>query len=562
MPHPLTFDGRAANRPAKQLLETPMSLPKQLPTARAAAAVAATAFLAACSTPNPISQDSVEQAQIENYPAAPSVVIYPTDSQLRCVGDKLREAGIQPIVVGHAVADSTGKVNGDVALMTRRSLSVVASRGNNVMITNMGYGNSAKPEMPSVEELLMRQDPTRAGRMIKPDILFTGGVKAVSQAFMSLQKTAGLTARDVDAGRASTVGVDLATLSFQFKDFNSGIDAQSPTIEIRASYQNMSRADEFGVFATGSLNGKTRSAGIRFGRTVAINQIADDAVQTAVDKGVADAFAQRYSLDLTTCPAHPADVPPQASHGERLPTINELPTLYRKLDLAERIRWFQAVLEARGYAPGAPDGKLGPRTSQALSRAAADVGLPPAGQPTEALYYALATQMLARGQDPRQPPPPVGPQGIHVQLQQPNASYWTGTLLRSTVVVPLAGHLRCWWLRPDGGALSLFPILAGRPNFVTANAPVVLPDPNASGSHPRVRLTQAGSHELWCGQARRDITDRLPAQLRPGAAGQGFDTSALLRAGFMQAAGVDFIAEGSVRFGVVEPTPQQQAARQ
>lgn len=541
-----------------------MSMPKRLPGTPVATAVfaAATAMLAACSTLKPIPQPRVERAQIENQPAAPAIVIYPMDSVLRCVGDKLRDARIQPIVMGHAVADSSGKVNANLSLMTRRSLSVVASRGSGVSVTDMGFGASARPELPGVEEKLMLMDPSRASRMIKPDLLIAGGTKGVTQAFLSLQKTAGLSARDVDAGHAGTVGVDLATLSFAFKDYQSGIDAPAPTIEIRASYQNLSRADEFGVFATGSLNGKTHSAGLRFGRTVAINQIAEDALQTAVDKGVVDLLAQRYSLDLSDCPAHPAEVNLQRPPNERLPAVNDLPELYRKLEPVERVRWFQAVLEARGYAPGVQDGKLGPRTREALSRAAADVGLPRVGQPTQALYYSLATQMLARGHDPRQAPPATTAQRIHVQLQQPNAAYWTGTLLRSTVMVPQAGHLHCWLLPPDGGALSLFPILAGRPNFATANAPVVLPDANASGAHPRVRLTQAGSHELWCGQARRDLGDRLPPPLRPGATGQGFDSSAALRAAFLQAAGVEFIAEGSVRFGVVEPTAQQQAARQ
>lgn len=516
------------------------------------------ALLAGCSL-NPTKPAKIIDAQVEHLPPPLQPVFGPQDHALACLGDILAAQKIQPLVIGYpAVTDTSGKVGVDFVAVVRSELGKITTRGNNLGMTAMGFGPSAKPELPSVEERLVQRDPSRAARMVQPDVLITGGTVSVSNAFLSLQNSGGLSGRDLSLSGSSTSTVDLVSLSFGLKAADTGLDI-GRTIDTRVSYQLLSNSKEVGVFAQAKLDGRSLSAGLRFGRTVAVSQIAEDAIRVGVADAILRLLAARFSVDLdSTCPTHvvvPDDKLPKA---EQLPTANELPAIYRAMTSKERVSWFQSRLAARGYAPGEADGQFGPRTRLALVRVAQDSNLPPTGQVTDALFYVLAMRDLAFGRDPRKALPAqaqaTAPQRITVQLNQPNAPYATGVYLRASVVVPQAGYTHCWLVSPDG-PLSLYPVLQGRGNYATAAQPVVLPDPNATGPHPRVRLTTPGAHELWCGEARSNIAQRLPAELRPGGQGQGYATVPAIRDAFVKAAGTDWIAEGSAQFNVFEPQP-------
>ena len=519
------------------------------------------AILAGCAA-KPVEQAKLNAAVQEHRPESPQPAFSDMDHALSCLGDRLREQTIQPLLIGYsAVADTTGKTGVDFAALMRSALSKVAARGNNISITAMAMGTTGKLEVPSVEERVINRDMQgNPGMLARPDWIISGGSVSVTSAFLSLQKSAGLSARDLDLAASSTSTVDLVSLSFGVKWAESGVDLPIPTVDIRVSYQMLSNASEAGVFAQARLDKRPLAAGLRFGHTVAVSQIPEDAIRAGMSTAVIQILSSRYAVGMVTCPS--SDLTPDANlpKAERLPSPQELPKLWAAMSATERITWMQGRLAAAGYAPGEADGKLGPRTRDALVRAAQDLRLPPTGQITDALYYQMATRELAMGRDPRKPVSAQGsiaaaPARIHVQVQQPNAAYIVGVLLRASVVAPQAGFMNCWLVTPDG-PMSLFPILAARSNFTTANSPVLLPDNNIVGPHPIVRLTLPGAHELWCGQARINITQRLPAELRPGNLGHGFSSTSALRQAFAKAAGNDWLAEGSALFKVVEPAPR------
>lgn len=515
-------------------------------------ALAALAALAGCSA-SPVQRAEVWAAQIEHRPPAPVPVYGDADHALYCLGDRLRELKAQPLLIGYsAVADTTGKTGVDLVALLRSELSKVVARGNNLAITAMGFGPSAKPELPSIEERDLLRDPARAARLVRPDWLITGGTVSVTSAFIGLQKSGGLSARDLDLSGSGTTTVDLVSLSFGVKWAESGIDMPMQTADVRVSYQLLSASNEVGVFAQAKADGRKLAAGLRFGRTVAVAQVAEDAIRAGISGVVIQILASRYGVDMSTCPAQTLTPDALLPKAQRLPAPNELPAIWKAMSVTERISWFQGRLATYGYAPGGIDGKLGPRMREALGRAAQDHHLPPSGQGSEALFYVLATRSLAHGHDPRQPLPALAqvPPRIHVTLQQPNAAYAVGVYLRATVVAPQAGYMNCWLVAPEG-AWPLYPILAGRGQFVAANTPVLLPDTNATGPHPRVRVTSPGAHELWCGLARSKLTDRLPADLRPGGQPKDPVSTAALRQAFAKAAGSDWLAEGSAPFEVV-----------
>ena len=515
------------------------------------------ALLAGCAL-TPVKPSVIAGTRMENQPPPPQAVFGPQDQALACLGDLLAAQKIQPLVFGYSsVTDTTGKIGVDFVAVLRSELGKVVTRVPNLAMTAMGFGPSAKPELPSVEERLLQRDPSRAARLIQPDVLITGGSVSVSNAFLSLQDSIGISGRDASFNGSSTATVDLVSLSFGLKSADSGLDI-GRTVDTRVSYQLLSNAKEAGVFAQAKINGRTLGAGLRFGRTVAVSQIAEDAIRIGIaDAAVLRLLAARYSVDIdAACPNHVAVPDDKLPKAEQLPTANELPKIYQAMSHGERVSWFQARLTARGYAPGELDGQLGPRTRQALVRIAQDSNLPPVGQITDALFYVLAMRDLTFGRDPRKPLPAAAasatPQRIAVQLNQPNAPYATGVYLRASVVVPQAGYMHCWLMSPDG-PLSLYPILPGRGNYATAAQPVPLPDPNISGPHPRLRLTTPGAHELWCGEARSDVNQRLPAELRAGGRGQTYTSVAAIRDAFVKAAGTDLIAEGSAQFNVFDP---------
>lgn len=511
---------------------------------------AATALFAGCAA-KPVPAEKIVQLQMEHRPPPPQPLFSDMDHTLACLGDQLREQKIQPLLIGYsAVTDTSGKTGVDFAAVMRSALSKVVARGNNLGITAMGFGPSARPEQASVEERNILRDPASAARLLRPDWLITGGGVSTTTSFVSIQTSGGLSARDLDLARSSTSGVDLVSMSFGVKWADTGVDLPMRTVDVRVSYQLLSSAAEAGVFAQATVNGRPLAAGLRLGRTVAVAQVPEDAVRVGVEWAVLQILSGRYNVDLSACPQHVLTADAQLPKAEQLPAPGALPGLWQAMSASERVQWFQGRLAARGYLAGAADGKLGARTREALTRAAQDAGLPATGQASDALYYVMATRELAFGRDPRKPavPDPAAAQRIHVQLNQPNAPYVAGVYLRATVLAPTAGYMHCWLLGPEGN-VSLFPILASRSNFVSAAGPVLLPDNNPSGAHPRLRLTEPGPHELWCGLSRKPVVDRLPAELRPGQESKA--SSAALREAFVKAAGSSFIADGAAPFTVV-----------
>jgi peptidoglycan hydrolase-like protein with peptidoglycan-binding domain len=81
-------------------------------------------------------------------------------------------------------------------------------------------------------------------------------------------------------------------------------------------------------------------------------------------------------------------------------------------ELTKRVRVAQEQLATRGYDPGNADGRLGPRTREALSRFRTDNGLPdspaiPSGWTSQSVKSASVAKVQAQSAD--QPPPSDSP---------------------------------------------------------------------------------------------------------------------------------------------------------
>jgi hypothetical protein len=169
------------------------------------------------------------------------------------------------------------------------------------------------------------------------------------------------------------------------------------------------------------------------------------------------------------------------------------------------------------------------------------------------LFVALAQYRVAAGEDIRQLAQPRGAaiESVKIALSEPVGPYFTGQRFRAQVVAPQAGWMTCFYSSPDDGTISLYPLIPGRPTFVSARTPLQLPSANEAGAYPVVRLSEAGEHALYCAQTRVDISAKLPAPLRPGADGRQ-TTLASAQTAVRQAAGSDWIADGVAAFNVVQ----------
>lgn len=514
-------------------------------------ALSALGLLGACQT-KPLSPEKITQQVVVQRPPAPEAVVSDMEHCLAWLGDQLREQPIAAQLAGYsAVADTSGKTGVDFALVMRSALLKVVSRGSALSITSMGFGPA------NVENQELGRSLVHLQRLVRADWLITGGTTSVTNAFIAIQTSGGMTSRALDLARAGTAQVDLASLSFALKWAESGIDMPLRSIDVRVSYQATSNATEVGLFAQASINGKKLNSGLRASRTATHNQVTEDAIRFAIEWAVANLLATRFSVDLAACPLGaltPENKLPKAENRLALPSLPELAKFSAGLSAEERIRWYQATLAARGYAPGPVDGKPGTRTREATARAQQDLGLPPTGVATDALFFALARRELAEGRDPRKPREPAAAATaaptarIAVQLSPAEAQLVAGTAMRGTAVPPQAGYLHCWLSTPEA-TMPLYPLAPNRAAFVTARNAVALPGNQAYEGGQQVRLSKAGLHEVWCGQSRKSVVERLPAELRAG--GDKPMPAAAIREAFASAAAADWLAEGAASFNVV-----------
>jgi len=116
-----------------------------------------------------------------------------------------------------------------------------------------------------------------------------------------------------------------------------------------------------------------------------------------------------FLLLLAGCGAGKPPTPPQVAPPEAQAVPR--PALPEKPLTQEQIALVQSILTARGYKPGPADGKMGPRTSRAISGYQRDNGLPIDGTATSTLIRHMQGQ------------PEVAPQVVAVEAAIPSGLY-------------------------------------------------------------------------------------------------------------------------------------------
>lgn len=475
-----------------------------------------------------------------------------TESVLACLGDKLREQRIQPITIGFNVEDTTGKTGVNQGMLAEAALQKIAARGNGIGVSSWGtgpVGPGARLVSPQ-DNWIATMRPRLAETQTPPDWTIQGGVVAAEPTFLQQQDRYGLAARDVDFAKSGTNTVTVADVAYSIKDTRRGIYFPGATVSMRVAYQSVSASLDTGAYVAFRVDGRSSGAGLRFGRSRSVSQSAADILRVGVESAIAFLLADRYHVDLAECASYAAPV--YAIKDKQVARFQELPEQFEAMSESERVSWAQDQLNRQGYDAGSADGVVGPRTRAAIQRYQRDQGMYPDARIGTTLLVQLARTGAGN-------PPVRGTGALNVSLDyRPyNPTYFVGMPLRAAVTVPTAGRLWCYLETPTERA-TIFPVIDGRPNSVSAYAATLLPDNNSSGPHPSITVTEPGPHRIYCAEVGNDIARSLPPGLRAGGNGAGFRSMDEIARIVKVAAGAHWIGDGSVTF-VAQAAPRAPA---
>lgn len=504
----------------------------------------AVAVLGACSS-KPISSAKVDRA-LESSEAqrVPVRVFTNTEHMLRCVGLRLAEAQVPPLLIGFELADSSGKTGTDLNLPFRAGLHKVVSGGANLSITTMGAATQ-RPESRAVGAVSaegqartrMAANPDYA--LAAPDIVFEGGVSSAPAGALYKQRGGGVSGRDVDGGLSRSASVDLAFVHLAVKRFRNGVDVPGAMVSLRVTWQQGSSSVEAGAYVSWTLDGNRSGVGVRVSSSSGFAESPEEALTVGLESALAMLMAQLYGIELATCPAQIAPRRAGQLDGQSEPPApNQVWAMLERMSQTERIRWLQQSLAAQKYDPGPVDGLIGPRTRSAIAAFERDHGLPPGGNAGMQVLVAMARVRLAAGDDPRQPAALASMHPLRITLDRSDGRYAVGQAMRARVVVPRAGHLQCHLVSPSGKPMGLYPLADGRGSHVGAGSPVLLPSYAEGAGAPTVVLNDPGAYSLYCAQTR------LPIAPRPAAPGSLPQLQAELR----RAAGTGWLGDGIASF--------------
>jgi hypothetical protein len=456
-----------------------------------------------------------------------------TDSVLACVGNKLRDGRIAPIIIGYQAQDKSGKVGLDIGTLTRDSLAKIVNRGAAVRVTSTPQSEFSLQHLDFAHRVLLQK---QVGIQLLPDLVIDIAVSSVVANGKTYQNSGGISAQQLDAIFSKSNSVEEIRLSFHLRNYSDGTDVPGGNIAMKMVHQSYGYSAELGVFLQTKIKSKNLATGLRFAKGEEFIEAPEDAVRAGVEVGVTFLIAERYNLNLDNC-GESFTIADQRNYSE----------MYDKFSQQERVQWIQKQLAELGYDPGKINGKNGQKSNGAIQQFERDNKLTPSnGVVNIHLFLALAKSKF-NNQD-----------GIKFILSEQFEPYEINDPFQAHIVVPRAGWLTCYYQAPGRWPVSIFPFYQGRPNYVTANSPLpLLSDIGAKPGHLTLILSEKGEHGLFCIETEGDIATRLPLPLQPGEEAKGF-TLSLIRDKLRTLAGADRIADGATKFNVVMPIKKSQ----
>ena len=172
-------------------------------------------FLQGCAMKQHNGQVVEDAVVIARPDITPMLVWSDMESTLKCLGDGLRKARTQPVLLGYNVSDTTGKTGVDQGLLMHAAMNKIPARANGFAVTSYGSGPSAPNRLTSPQLDLILRDPVALANLRKPDMTMEGGVISVDAAFMSDNKRIGIATRDF-----KTL-TDSASVFLDFRSYSS-----------------------------------------------------------------------------------------------------------------------------------------------------------------------------------------------------------------------------------------------------------------------------------------------------------------------------------------------------
>lgn len=530
-------------------------------------AVTAALALAGCASA-PYSNQEVANNRMEQVPLTrPHAMPATMGPLLHCVGNHIAQHMIYPVAIGNQVSDPTKKTGVEVGAVVNYALHQIAGRAGKLSIANFMMGSDASTPILQGGLIAAQADQARSSvvktndgpvsvyrpgyerleltKVLTPDWVLVGGITSVANGVLSKQTSGEIAGSGLDGGASRSASVDVANIQLSLRDYATQREFPGAVIALSVHYQQTSISTEGGVLVELGFRGKKHAAGVRLSHSESKAQIAEDALRVGLEYATAFLLAERFGLDLATCPM-PDDPEKQefTSQGSAKAT-NPMTQELAQMKPAERDAWIAARLPALGFAFKRED-----RTAQAKALALFQLrhGLPPTGELDVTTFVRISQAK------------PVGPAG---ELGDPSrelriATPWEllekvpfGSHLRANAVVPRPGNLYCLFGEANA-AFPVYPRTLAQTGFVTGRSQAALiPDPD------HLELKVPGKNQLWCMLTDGSVLKRLPASLQPGALGQGFDSLEAASQAALQAAGSSLLASGEHSFVLADPPPPE-----
>jgi hypothetical protein len=342
-----------------------------------------------------------------------------------------------------------------------------------------------------------------------------------------------------------STSVDVANIQLSLRDYATQQEIPGAVIALSVHYQQLSNSIEAGALVEFGFRGKRHATGLRLGHNRSTSQIAEDALRVGLEYATAFLLAERFGLDLGSCPM-PDELSEEALRADGpAKAANQIPQEFTQMQPTDRQAWVAARLPALGYAFKRQDPESQRR---ALAKFQLRHGLPPTGELDVSTFLRMS-QTKPSGNTP------TAGSALRVTTPWLDRAAEFHSLLQATVVAPRPGNLYCLFADASG-VVPIFPRSRSQAGFVTGRAQQELTNVNY-----QIALSQPGQNQLWCMLTEGAVLSGLPVSLQPGGNGDGFTTLGAAAQAALQTAKDQLLASGETGFVVNDPPKKPEEPR-
>lgn len=499
-------------------------------------AAAAALALGGCAVSPRDNPPVYEAAHTQNRPVLPPTrSVSGFSDSLVCMDHMLIDYRVPKVrVTSKIIPDATGKINVATKDMIITAFSTMSRASGAFRYVDYEVDALKQDTVQNMTTLLMN-----AGQMNlqKPQLYVSGSLSYMDQNVVIQRMGGGASATNWEFGFTkdyfgSAFGMELHLGDFNTRTLLPGVDAANEII-----VANAGRGIDVG--------GRIRKTGVQFNLGQEVSQGTGPAVRTLVELGLVELVGKWAHIPYWQCLAL------DQTHPE---FQYQLRDWWNEMSGEDRMKLFQTGLRNQQYFAGAVDGRPTPALREALSRYQADQHLVVTGNLGFETYERLvrdyvsfdgaghfvrvgwaatdkriaaahgAAALIAPSPKelaavtPRQGQPAFDstqakPVKLRLDINDTDGTVALGTALVASVSTDRQAWLQCYYQDSRGRVSQIYPNPLQRRQPLQANMAISIPDAGV-GNGFSIVASNPGKEEVGCFAADRDLSPKLPAELR------------------------------------------------